>query len=567
MQQIITYNNASLPYNTLNVAQEMLYADDGRTRLGIRYKFTVTGLVIDDGTTTMVSKIAAFRNAWQMPRRAFTVKYYDDTDALISTLYDFAPRGNGAFAANMVSDYGPTPGSFDVEQFAGGNSCRYKFTIDCVKITCENGVDTGGIEPGLLSIIFKFEHHVDQSGFVRRTTTGRLLVTSTDGSNADDYRDEVFDAIPPIQNFNRILQNFETSPDGLSLLFSIIDQQVWSTYPPGITNGECTFTGSRDIKTAGLQTNQLQGWFEVPSNGSKVTILGVIEAIVNSKKPKVGDAIPGKPGETFDQEMVNNSQIIQMQEITDDLFNNRLSFRFQWTTNMAGGGPPFLPGLGRYAVNTITGWTTDVGVYGITPQGEIISPVVSPYDYCSGGGITNSTLPPQPTYVTGDSHYETGTDTGDYSDVTITHMRSPFIEYKEALSWEIDENARVFTPKRLCAAVHVQIMGQPIVTVIQTGFSKRQVPRGSTTASDYPAPPLPIYDSSTAKMLNRTIHNDVPYTMDTNSDCYSCNWSYVMRMINLNTTKLAYTLTPQNPRVEHSTIHQVPMYDGGTSGC
>lgn len=192
-----------------------------------------------------------------------------------------APRGDFRFTvagepllfANRADDRnnGPKPRRCVVAKIAGSQLLRIDYEIEVCVVDC----DSDRNHYGVLSNRWGFEDSIDTDWYTRRTIRGRLRVARLD-LNPQAFRGWV---VPPLQDgFRRESMDFVTTPDGLTLEYTIVDQQTYAAAPYPATSWKCTHTESTNdgVKSAGELSVELRG----PSGVDKRALIQLAAILV-----------------------------------------------------------------------------------------------------------------------------------------------------------------------------------------------------------------------------------------------------------------------------------------------
>ena len=523
-----TYGGFTAKFARLNISEDTLYDDAGISQIGVKYTFNINGW-LTGGTITDFQ--AALNNAecnLHTPRLALTIQWSEDGVSDWITLYTFSTTND--------IDYGPKPGPFAIQKFDGGKAALYSWSVTATSKLCfDNMCSQFPVPSPVLSITRRFSYSINESGFTRRTVSGKLVVTAQ-GAPADSFRNQV---VPPLPStFKRETQNFESSENGREMTFTVVDQEQFNTLPIPIAAGRASFT----IRTSpGMMcTLTLSGRFEATAANTKSDIYDQICILVAAKVPTTYAGTDFAP-------------IFQSRTITEDVYGNALDFHFEFTQAFGTLDPlaattswPF----GQTPPNS-DGTSQPIGFYGADGKGtgsDVNTPTTPVYDACSStitsgggpsGGGPSSGQPsnvPQPTQtpVAGQGQYG-GSGGNQAISTTPTvfgsalsspqHAAAPWIIFKQTVSYEIDPGV-VFYPAKVAGIAPLRLqVRNPLMTVIQSGYQCQNA-LGPTDKNLLP-PPMPILGP------NSLIHSSVipddgePITGST-YNLYTTHWTYTM---------------------------------------
>jgi len=529
----ISYNGYQLPYVRSTITETPQYADDQITLEGTNYNFEFSGYLIGSSNTAQfATNLDAMRCALTVPRENLLVQWSDDNSTW-NTLYNFDSSNNND--ANSDNAWGPIPGDFKVNKVYGGRAAMYSYSIKVFqKSCCPSGQNTTN---EILSVTRKWLFSIDGNGLTNQTVSGTLTIKSNlvaGGSPADNYR---YVVTPPLDtNFQRVSQSFTQSEDGRHLYFSISDQEVKYTLPPPITTGNANYAVKIQYQ-GGMVDISLSGKFSAAASIPKATILTAIFNLWAAKFPPPG----GTP-----------TVIYTAREITDDIYNNAISFNMTAQVGMAnlpqsGASPAPYYSLGLSSIITSppgsNGSAELILPYGSSgtaggSSGAIARPP-SIYDNCTSTTPGYPGVNGSPGLTSQGGSGGTGNPLSTYGNypstagISTQHQNSPWIAYHEKMSWEIDNNIVYFTPKVEGEKPIIQQTGVPKVTCIQAGYSSQMCAQ----ASDAAPPNAPFYlcsgSNPQAYMQNCFIEPSNPVIIgDGTVNRYTVHWRYVMVLNN-----------------------------------
>jgi hypothetical protein len=348
---------------------------------------------------------------------------------------------------------------------------------------------------------------------------------------------------PPLpSNFVRDNGTYERSDDGLHLIYNVVDREVMWTGPLPLVNPKATFS-IRQQYAGAMAACQLSGSFEAPPAYSKADLIQRAAELLLSR---LGSA-------SLDDESIH----WQEKSITEEVYENQISFSFGWETNnidaiLAGfGAPP--PGS--------DGAAQPIGSYGgdgvLGNSGVKAAPPVIGYDACQGGlavqnpsgiggvapgGITITT--PRPLSVAPVVPPGPGK-----SNLSIAHQQSPYLFYFETVSTEVDNGMVTHYPKIAGAKPIHQRVRNVSVVIIQCGYLTRV-----GKANNPPPPAAPLYPpgSPVATLTSSTIAPQSPLPLvAANQVEHTIHWRYTMKMNDVPETVASLQLAyPKDVRID-----------------
>jgi hypothetical protein len=522
-QQTITYNGYEFTYNRLSLEEETVYADDDFTQVGTRYTFHVSGHVVAETVADMREKITCMRARLHVPRKNFKVQWTPEGGGGSETFWTF---GDDGARATDNDDWGPRPGTLNLEQFAGGRAAVYSWSVSVTAKECADSCLINTTTPNSIrSISRTYEHSIDANGFTTRTIRGTLTVgsmASSVGRSADFYRYFVTPKVPI--NFRRVGQSFVQSPDGRRLDFSFTDAEMMWTLPDPVTEGTAEFMVHM-ADFGAIVSYRLSGKFAAPASVTKTTILQKIFDLINAKFP-----------------LNQQSFVFEDKEFSEDVYGNSIAFSISATSSV-GGAPNGTPDYAA-ALNPLTiappnsdGRSHRTDAYGGDDaiSSGIVARAAKPYDACSptttnpppetlqgssaqGDGITVTTRRPVATNPGPGSYQPSG--------ISNDHQRNPIVAFHEVYSYEVDNHIVVFPVKAKATNVapRSQQTAAPTLTVIQAGYLRQY----AKSVNDLAPIPKPVI-ASTARILSAYLSPASPVPVGDGSwNLYSIEWRYVL---------------------------------------
>lgn len=523
-QNTITYNGFSFPFCSLNTTSGVLYAEDGFTRIGVRYMFDISGWI--GGTTQgdLNATIIQMQTALRIPRKDFAVAWSGDGGG---DTFHYFNESNSPSGPGSDLDWGPKPGDLDIWRFTGGRAAMYRWRL------AVNAMDAN-ILTDVLAITWQFIHRVDPSGFSTRTVTGKILLDSgivQAGQSADHYRSVITSALPALTWFKNVGMEWAQSEDGRVLTFTISEAEQYWTLPNPITDGHVTWM-SRLSGLGGdnaLQVDYvLSGWFESSAAHTKYEVMQAIFTLAAAKFGVIqGTVIPGD------------------RLLREDVYGrNRVDFSIS----------AFSPG-GAAASGTID-YSVGIATFGIQPPNSDGSPIkINPYgqtDSLTSGSVGFSPIPYDATTatVTRDGGYSFANqqqppNTIEYTDsqrtppggdslknivsgVSDVMQKNPIVLFHEEISYETDNHLVYLAPKVANTDPFIQQTAAPKLTVIQAGYMKQV----AKTSVDLTGPNRPLSDTSLNLNYQADKSHVSPAVAEPISDgswnVYTTHWRYIM---------------------------------------
>ncbi|HPU62217.1 MAG TPA: hypothetical protein PK300_08830 [Bacillota bacterium] len=229
-------------------------------------------------------------------------------------------------------EHGPRPVSFTLEALMPLGAIA-TWTVEIVTAA----EDCFWVRDNLvLGVDAEVSYSIDQNHYTRRTVSGRVIVANfgrngptfqrsrlsqadmealrlaiVGGRAGQNFMDPV--RIPP--GFIRLSQQWGVDATENSLLFQIVDQEVYRTYPAYITSMDATMTfcvsGASAVQYV---SHLLEGYVEAPRDVSKTRLFSAAFELIQESMPFVTRIADGRPSYVAAYRMINH------------LYRNRLDF-------------------------------------------------------------------------------------------------------------------------------------------------------------------------------------------------------------------------------------------------
>ena len=229
--------------------------------------------------------------------------------------------------------WGPYVTGWNVEQFWGVQCARITWQMETYCYTDAQKNKTG--TP--YDMVYTIGTRLSQNFYTERTLTGVLTLRACGlelDANAlrreapfdcaDNYRATIQAHVCPCpKGWQRLDCTFQLSEDGLSLAFTIIDQQRFALLPKDVTDGTVSLYANATFSAPGItsydqlsHTLTVAGWFEAPSDRSKAcpdAVGSLLNGIIN-----VNTALFPESGAMLEYTLQR------------ELYRNYLGFTFKW---------------------------------------------------------------------------------------------------------------------------------------------------------------------------------------------------------------------------------------------
>lgn len=241
-------------------------AEDQVSVLTVQHVIKGTGIVSEEDSETLASKIPAMTSRFQEPRKGFKLTIQRDVST-DSTFLDTIVDGD---STNDAPDdlNGPIT-KLEIKQATGGKVAVVSFEIMLWLRQSEAGVNSLA---DVISHRWRQRWEYDHVGLARRTVSGELVVRASadegtygdiatttgnsqnptypnfdKGRNPDRYRLLVAPALPP--GFRRERQEFVVDDTGTKMLYVIEDREFTKGLPAPLKAGEANFSWERGISS------------------------------------------------------------------------------------------------------------------------------------------------------------------------------------------------------------------------------------------------------------------------------------------------------------------------------
>ena len=528
LYQQVTYNGFTFPYATLSESSAVIYAEDRQTHLGTQYIFRVSGCIFAEHASdgNLLTYMDNMRCMLQEPRGEFLVKWgttptspWLPAELGGTTIFDFKDTDD--------VDFGPKPSEVKFTRFSGGLAALYEWSVAIFVKECWSGSCTlQGRQNQILAITRRYQHTIDADGLTTRTVSGRIIVTAQSvaatGGQADAFR---FMVTPPIPvNFKRTVQSFSQSEDGRELSFEFTDVETIYTLPKPITDGQASWS-VRLADTGAMVNYALSGWFSAASSVDKSQILTAISNLALKKFP------------------VNQKGFIfETRELTENIYSqNRIDFNITATSAggvTAQGQPDFTVGINTLTVSppdsTGLAWPIYPDGGDASQSSGLLAPAPIAWDSCKPSQLSQTSLSARGILATSPSGTPTppeGPTNAQNDGTSMAHQTAPYVAYSETISYEINNQVRIFRPKVMNAQAIAQQTGNPIIYVIQAGYASRL----ASSAKDGPLASAPYginaTGTSNSVVLDAYVSPVVAEPIgDGSNNRYTIHWRYVIAL-------------------------------------
>ena len=414
---ILAYNNTAV------------YDPSGTNLMLTKTTLTVRGLVSGQDP-------ALIRNALMVPRGALSFEFGTGPYT-----QDNLPNGDDS--------YGPLPQECDIV-ILGGGLFLVTFSISWQKYT--------GCTTGSTVLQFNYARTFSMDEFFLSTITTSGSFTTKPTTNPDSLRGLAWFPIPA--GFRRKSPQFMITPDGLTLHFSIVDEEMpGANLPHPIVRGSAHFATSMD-------NYKWYNSFHATGRTHKLaTKLDVFAQLLKQAKSR----------------MNFKNEIIVAGIIGEDLYNQECSLSLTTLVTAYTSGPN-----GIYPATTLlfTGVPTSATQEALGPYGSALVAAATTlwYNPCTGttaGSVVASspgTNGAGPIVTVG---IVSSATPGGSGGSTGQNPNNPYLAYKDEYSWEVETGIVVVPAALLGGGQSIYQAHDPYVTIKHSGhaaMAKKQPP-------------------------------------------------------------------------------------------
>lgn len=287
---------------------------------------------IDDGVAVLRSKLS----------QAGAILCYRDKGIGA----DFVVSGTAGLTTHLDVEFGPKPAVLAWEPIAGNKAIRLVWEVETHLADCGGGIHAGGADAGRITeASWSRSYSIDTYGLTTRTAQGEIEIAGTrNGSQtaytADRWRERF--AVPLLDGFQRISQDYTISPDNRRMAFSVVDREHPSDNPlyPGVVDCDVDYTvesaGNAKVLVGQEWRCSLVGSISVAKNQPRWKAWVAFLQVVKSKLEAAYShaKTTGNPNESASanpQGVKKNPVILRTLSITEQVFGRGMSFNLSWT--------------------------------------------------------------------------------------------------------------------------------------------------------------------------------------------------------------------------------------------
>ena len=554
MSNTVTYDcgragSATLQNPTITIAHGTEVSRYRKFTVLVRISYTVRALIAVADSATLKGVMEHYRTILSVSGGSFLANYGNDADFL---------------EANPGTDItgGPHPTYLNIRELHGGRSAVVTWTLQTEKHVKDDAVNAVGT---WLDFVYTITTSLNRNFYATRTISGVLRLSSchsqTKYRSADAFRVTVEANIAPVPTtgiWQRVSREYRLSEDQKILAFTIVDEQLYTLLPYGITSGDMTLTTISERYSTGRYI--LRGWFEANPNFSRGFVQGFVREL----------------WQLFYNLVVQRIETETEGDNQWDIFNERRSYVTHWRSNrvefeasyeVLGEWEQGIPENIEYTVNRALDWLAylsrkynraimDKGPYGSAPvlgasgkenPGPIIfiDPMEKlPAGFAYGPGVA------QPSAA------------GDISSVSAgTTKRKSYTTWHQHFEYKYD-SGKVFVPVKGSDQCDIIQQTKNIsVYLLVVGEAER--------VGEEPVVSLYPHQKLSSASDSDTITSGVPQLVLVNSDVtvhepspvgvYRVTWKQLYKFHNIGTTiPMKWPYTPLNEDLGEKALTSVP---------
>ena len=259
---------AVLQHPTVTVAHATEVSNYQRFTVLVRITFTVRALITVADAFSLRTVMEHYRTVLSVSGGVFRAQYGSDANFL---------------QADPLTDVtgGPHPISLDIQELHGGRSAIIIWTLQTQKHVKDDNVNAVG---AWLDFVYTISTSINANYYVTRTISGVLRLSACHSQtmyrSADAFRETVENNIAPVPAtgiWQRTAREFRLSEDQKVLAFTIVDEQLYTALPFGITQGDMALTVISEMYGTGRYI--LSGWFEANPSISRGNVAACVKEI------------------------------------------------------------------------------------------------------------------------------------------------------------------------------------------------------------------------------------------------------------------------------------------------
>ncbi len=227
----------------------------------VRISYTIRALIATADSPSLKAVMELYRTILSISGGVFLANYGNDADFL---------------EAKPATDItgGPHPTFLNIRELHGGRAAIVTWTLQTEKHVQDDAINAVG---AWLDFVYTITTTLNRNFYATRTISGILRLSSchnqTKYRSADAFRKTVEANIAPVPStgiWQRTSREYRLSEDQKILAFTIVDEQLYTLLPFGITSGDMSLTTISERYGTGRYI--LRGWFEANPSLSRGSV-------------------------------------------------------------------------------------------------------------------------------------------------------------------------------------------------------------------------------------------------------------------------------------------------------
>lgn len=273
MSNTVTYDAGragyvTLQHPTITVAHATEVSAYRQFTVLVQITYTIRAIITVENPTTLKNVMEWYRTVLSVSGGIFRANYGSDANFL---------------TADPSTDVtgGPHPTFLEITALHGGRSAMVTWALQTEKHVRDDNVNAVG---AWLDFVYTVSTTIDPNFYATRTISGILRLSAchsqTRYRSADAFRQTVELNIAPVPAtgvWQRVTREFRLSEDQRVLAFTVVDQQLYTPLPYGITSGDLAIAVTSERFGTGRYV--ISGWFEANPRVSRGSVQGIVKEI------------------------------------------------------------------------------------------------------------------------------------------------------------------------------------------------------------------------------------------------------------------------------------------------
>lgn len=267
---------ALIRHPTITVTHTTIISQYRKFTVLVRIIYTIRSFITADSATELKAVCEHYRKILSISGGFLRVNYGAKEDFL-------------ATGPDVDVSGGPHPTLLNITKIHGSKTAVLTWQLQTEKHVADDSVSPAG---AWLDFIYTVATTIDQNFYATRTISGLLQLSSchqdTRYRSADSFRHTVeynIAALPSKGPWQRTRRDFRLSHDGKVLAFTIVDKQMYTSLPEGVTSGDLFVTTIIEKESMGKFI--VRGWFEGHPNLQRGQVMDFVRGIWESFSAEV----------------------------------------------------------------------------------------------------------------------------------------------------------------------------------------------------------------------------------------------------------------------------------------